>query len=113
MTSTDGLNSSGIKPTEYKILVEPKEIERTTKGGLILADETVEKESFGRQEGILIDASPDAFTWEDGVEWKRRPAIGQRVMYSRYNADQVQGQDGKTYWIMNDKSIMAVIEDVT
>lgn len=113
MTSTDGKtisNPSGIKPVEYKVLVEPKEVDRTTKGGLILADETVEKESFGRQEGVLVAVSPMAFKFADWPADVATPQVGERVMFSKYNADQVQGSDGKTYWIMNDKSVMAVIE---
>lgn len=113
MTGTNGAmpsNEAGIFPVEYKVLVEPKEIERTTKGGLILADETVEKESFGRQEGVLVAVSPMAFRFEDWPEDAPTPQVGDRVMFSRYNADQVQGKDGKTYWIMNDKSVMAVIK---
>lgn len=113
MTGTSGettSNPSGIRPVEYKVLVEPKELEKTTKGGLILADETLEKESFGRQEGVLVAVSPMAFKFEDWPDGEPTPQVGDRVMFSKYNADQVQGRDGKTYWIMNDKSVMAVIE---
>jgi len=103
-------NTSGIRPVEYKILVLPREVEKKTKGGLILADSTVEKNEFGRMEGILVAASPMAFKFQDWPEDARAPQVGDRVMFSRYNADTVQGRDGATYWIMNDKSVMAVME---
>jgi hypothetical protein len=40
------LNTSGITPTEYKVLIRPKEVEEVTKGGIILAVETTDKEKW-------------------------------------------------------------------
>lgn len=113
MTGTLGAsisNRSGIRPVEFNVLVMPQEVERKTKGGLILADQTVEKEEFGRKEGIIVDASPMAFAFPDWPEDHPKPKIGDRVMFSKYQAEQVQGRDGVTYWIMKDKVILAVIE---
>lgn len=104
------INSSGIRPLDYKILVLPQEVDRKTKGGLILADQTVEKEEFGRKEGILVAKSPMAFKNPDWPEGEPTPQVGDRVMFSKYQAEQVQGRDGATYWIMNDKSVLAMIE---
>jgi chaperonin GroES len=101
------VNTSGIRPVEYKCIVLPQEVETKTKGGLILSDETVEKNQFARMEGVMVAASGMAFTNPD---WPDAPKIGDRVVFSRYNADPLKGSDGKTYWIMNDKSIMAVME---
>lgn len=106
----DTLNQSGIRPLEYKVLVLPKEVERKTAGGLLLADSTVEKEEFGRREGILVAKSPMAFRFDDWPDGEPVPQIGDRVMFSRYQADQVMGRDGQTYWLMNDKSVLAMIE---
>jgi co-chaperonin GroES (HSP10) len=114
MTGTNGqaisTNTSGIRPLDYKILVLPQEVNRKTKGGLILADQTVEKEEFGRKEGILVAKSPMAFKNPDWPDNEPTPQVGDRVMFSKYQAEQVQGRDGATYWIMNDKSVLAMIE---
>ncbi|MFK5282195.1 hypothetical protein ACI3PL_21805 [Lacticaseibacillus paracasei] len=37
--------------------------------------------------------------------------MGDRVMFARYQADEIIGRDGATYWIMQDQSVMATIED--
>ena len=58
------MNTSGFIPMEYNVLVEPKEVETTTRGGLILADETLEKEKFGRMEGVMVAQSALAFNFE-------------------------------------------------
>lgn len=95
----------------YKVLVLPKEVEEKTKGGLLLPETKVEKDGFQRREGILVALSPMAFTFPDWPKDTPKPQIGDRVMFARYQADEVKGADGQTYWIMEDKSLMALIED--
>ncbi len=111
MTGQPPLNTSGIRPLEYKVLVLPKEIETKTKGGLFLPETKVEKDGFQRREGILVAVSPMAFTFPDWPDGEPKPQIGDRVMFARYQADEVAGKDGQTYWIMADKAVMAIIED--
>ena len=106
------MNTSGIRPVEYNCLVKPAVVEKTTKNGLILPDSTVEKEEFGRMEGVLVAISPMAFTF---AEWPKdreseKPQVGQRVMFSRYQATEWTGSDGEKYWMMKDKSILGVLE---
>lgn len=103
------MNTSGIRPVEFNILVKPDDVERKTKGGIILAESTVEKEEFGRMEGTLIAASPLAF---DYAEWPEgtKPEVGNRVLFSRYQATEVQGRDGGKYWLMKDKAVCGVME---
>lgn len=103
------MNTSGIRPMEYKVLVEPKEVDQKTKGGLILADETVEKESFARMEGVLVAVSPLAFNF-DNFPQDQAPKVGDTVLFGKYNAQEIVGRDGKTYWLMNDRSIVGVME---
>ncbi len=105
------MNASGISPMGYKVLVLPREVETKTKGGLILAESTVEKDGFQRRAGVIVALSPMAFTFPDWPKDSPKPQIGDRVMYARYQADEVKGRDGQDYWIMEDRAIMAVIED--
>jgi chaperonin GroES len=111
MNELDGANPSGIQPLGYKILVLPKEVETKTKGGLLLPETKVEKEGFQRREGIIVAMSPMAFHNPDWPADAPKPQIGDRVMFARYQADEIIGRDGATYWIMNDQSVMATIED--
>lgn len=114
MNGTDGakpLNGSGINPLEYRVLVLPKEVEAKTKGGLYLPETKVEKEEFQRREGIIVAMSPMAFCNPDWPESAPKPQIGDSVMFARYQADEIMGRDGRAYWIMADKSIIATIED--
>jgi co-chaperonin GroES (HSP10) len=104
------MNTSGIRPMEYNVLVKPTPVETKTKGGLLLAESTVEKEEFGRMDGVLVAVSPMAFTFEDWPEGARGPQVGDRVVFSRYQATELTGADGAKYWMMKDRSIAGVME---
>lgn len=106
------MNSSGIQPMEYNVLVKPKAVEEKTSGGLFLPEETKEREQFGQQEGVLIASSAGAFTfnyegWPEGAD---KPKVGDRVVFSKYQATEIKGADGGTYWMMKDKSIAGVMK---
>jgi len=105
------MNESGINPVEYNVLVLPSEVETKTKGGLLLADTTVEKEQFGRMEGTLVAVSPMAFTFLDwpAADNDKKPKVGDTVVFSKYAASEITGRDGKQYWLMKDKSIVGVM----
>lgn len=105
------MNTSGIQPMEFNVLVLPSEVEAKTKGGIILADETLEKEQFGRMEGTLVAVSPLAFSFADWPDPAEQPQVGQTVVFSKYQATEVTGRDGRKYWLMKDKSIAGVMTD--
>lgn len=105
------MNTSGIRPLEWNCLVEPKEVEAKTKGGLLLPDQTKEREQFGQMEGVLVAMSPVAFDYAQWPDDSQKPKPGDRVVFSRYQATEVMGRDGKRYWLMKDKSIAGVMTD--
>lgn len=110
MTMTD--DTSGIKPQGYNVLVLPREVEAKTKGGLYLPDDTKDREQFAQTEGVLVAVSPMAFAFKDWPEDRAgdKPAIGDRVLFSRYLATKVRGADGREYWLMKDESIAGVMK---
>lgn len=105
-------NTSGIAPMAYNVLVLPREVEAKTKGGLLLPDDTKEREQFAQQEGTLVALSPMAFGWRDWPDDRagEKPKIGDRVFFSRYQAVEVRGDDGRKYWLMKDESIAGVMK---
>lgn len=103
-------DTSGIRPLEYNVLVQPREVEAQTKGGLFIPDDTREKEQFGQTEGVVIALSPLAFNYGEFPEGYA-PGVGSRVVFSRYQGNEVRGQDGKTYWLLVDKAIAGVLTD--
>lgn len=104
-------NESGIYPTEYKVLIAPKTVEEKSKGGIIIPDQTKERDQFAQMEGELVAISPLAFTYANAAEWNgaERPKPGDRVLFAKYAGAVVKGRDGVDYRIVNDKDIAAVL----
>ena len=107
-------NPTGIYPTEYKVLIEPKEVE-TKIGSIIVPVSEQEKQKWAMTEGRLIAVSPLSFTYAKGDEWKDAgatpPKPGDRVIFAKYAGNHVKGKDGKEYVLANDKDVMAVLAD--
>ena len=104
------MNTSGIRPVSTNVLVRPKDVEERTAGGLIKPDMATEKDAFARTEGVLVAVSPLAFGWQNWPEDTQPPQVGDRVIFSRYAANEITGADGGKYWLMADESIAGVIE---
>lgn len=103
-------NKSGIMPMEYQVLVEPVRVEERTAGGLYIPDDRREKDQHATQEGTLIAVSPLAFGYAEWPEGARKPEIGDRVLFPKYEAQKFGGADGQDYWLMPDVAIKAIKE---
>jgi co-chaperonin GroES (HSP10) len=105
-------NKSGIRPVEYKVLIRPDEEKGFVelKGGhkLWKPDETKERDQHAAMEGVLVEASPLAFSYDEWPEDSPRPQAGDRVIFARYAGINTRGADGRDYRLMNDKDIVAV-----
>lgn len=105
-------NTSGIVPTEFKVLILPKEVEEVTKGGIILAAQTTTAEKYATIEGTIVAISHLAFTYATEDEWGgKKPRAGQRVIFAKYAGVRHKAKDGKEYLLVNDKDIVATVED--
>lgn len=107
------LNTSGIEPFEFKVLVRPDEVKQVTKGGIMLAQQTVQAMQFAICKGTMVALSPLAFNYDEGITNSDCPQPGARVLFAKYAGGEVEGRDGKTYRIMSDKDIMAFLTDET
>lgn len=103
------INSSGITPTEYNVLVYPKSVEEKTAGGIILPDEHRDRQQQASMEGELIAVSPLAFKFDDWPDDAEKPAPGDQVLFSRHAGIIKEGVDGKAYRIIKDKDVAATI----
>lgn len=106
----ENANNSGISPMHYNVLVRPDDVKTQTAGGIILPDEIKEKDAFGRTEGTLVAISPLAFTYAEWPVGARKPQVGDRVVFPRYQAVEMKGRDGGKFWMMKDEAVAGVIE---
>lgn len=117
-------NTSGIVPTEFKVLILPKEVEEAA-SKVKLADgseikiwkpvESAEKEKWATMEGTLVAKAPLAFTYASAEEWAAAgsapPEVGKRILFAKYSGVRHKGRDGVEYVIANDKDVLAILED--
>ena len=115
-------NQSGIHPCGDRVLIKPDEIEEKTEGGIIIPDTVNEVHAMAQSIGTFVAAGPDAYV--HSVTWDRQGQVierrgysesfakpGDRVAFAKYGGLQVNGKDGKSYRIMNDEDITAVVEE--
>jgi len=99
------LNNSGLQPVEYKILIEPNEVEETTASGIVLSKSITEKERQSQVKGKLIAVGGNAFEdWAGEV-----PKVGDGVYFAKYAGYVIKGNDDKEYRLANDKDISALV----
>lgn len=103
------MNTTGIEPTEYNVLVRLDGAQEKTAGGILMPDSKQARDQSLQTRGTLIDVSPIAFNYE---EWgdAPQPQIGDKVMIAKgaglYITDQ---DDGHFYRLLKDKDVCAII----
>lgn len=102
-------NPSGINPTEFKVVVFPKPVGEKTTGGIIIPEQTRERDQYAALEGELVAVSPLAFTYAEWPTNAPKPKAGDRVIFAKYSGIKLEGKDGREYRIVNDKDIAAVL----
>lgn len=107
-----GENQSGAKPLGDYVLLMPDTAAEQTSGGVFIDPRTAERHTLASETGILVAMGDQAFVWnaDRSRKWDgERPQVGQRVYFTRYAGQLVHGKDGRTYRVMEDKCIGAVM----
>ncbi len=112
----EAANRSGIIPTEYKVLIAPSVVDEKFAGSSIIKPvEVQEKDKYATTDGVIVAVSPLAFSYASAEEWDaagaQKPKPGDKVAFARYAGARRKGKDGKDYLIINDKDVVALIEE--
>ena len=109
-----GKDTSGIRVVGKTILVLMDKCSPTSKGGISLPEDMIEKMSMASESGVIVATSPGAFLLnEDMTPWSgEKPKAGDRVYIEKYAGKQVKGRDGETYRIMDYSCVGATYEAV-
>lgn len=90
-----------LKPLGDRIVVEPMEAEKVTKGGIVLPDSAKEKP----QQGKVLAVGPGRVT-DDGKPVAIDVKVGDVVIYSKYGGTDLN-YDGKDIIILSEKDVLA------
>ena len=97
-------------PTGWRMLVLPYKGAGKTKGGVLLADQTMEERGYTTVTGLVLKMGPDCYT-----EKKRYPQgpwckKGDWIIFGRYAGARF-GIEGGEVRILNEDEIIAVVKD--
>ena len=98
------------QPTGWRILVLPFKMKEKTKGGIIMGQDTLEKQQVASQCGNVLAMGPDAYgdkqRFPDGPWCK----VGDWVMFARYAGSRIKIEGGEVR-LLNDDEILATIKN--
>ena len=97
------------KPTGWRLLVLPFKMKETTKGGLVLAETTLEKQQVASQVGLVMAMGPDCY--KDKERYPEGPwcKVKDWVMFARYAGSRIK-IDGGEMRLLNDDEVLATID---
>lgn len=98
------------KPTGWRILILPYKGSGKTKGGVLIADETIERNTLATVVGYVLSVGPLAY--EDKEKFPTGPWCkkGDWVMIGRYAGTRFRIEGGEVR-IINDDEVIATILD--
>jgi|TARA_A100001515_G_scaffold39062_1_gene30751 chaperonin GroES len=97
------------KPTGWRILVLPFKMKEKTKGGLVLAESTLEKQQVASQCGLVLAMGPQCY--KDKERYPEGPwcKVNDWVMFARYAGSRIK-IDGGEIRLLNDDEVLATID---
>ena len=97
------------KPTAWRLLVLPFKMKETTKGGLVLAETTLERQQVASQVGLVMAMGPQCY--KDKERYPEGPWCKEKdwVMFARYAGSRIK-IDGGEMRLLNDDEVLATID---
>lgn len=99
------MSTAKIRPLSDRVVVEPRELETTTAGGIVIPD-TADKDKPIQGTIIAIGAG----RYVDGKMQPLQVKVGDKVLFGKYSGTNVKLQT-KEYLVMREEDIMGVLED--
>ena len=97
-------------PTGWRLLVLPFKYDGKTKGGVHLAEATLEKQQVGSQCGLVLKMGPQCYRDKDRYPEGPWCKEGEWVMFARYAGSRIK-IDGGEIRLLNDDEVLATIDN--
>ena len=97
------------KPTGWRLLVLPFKMKEKTKGGLVLAETTLEKQQVASQVGLVMAMGPQCY--KDKERYPEGPWCKEKdwIMFARYAGSRIKIEGGEMR-LLNDDEVLATID---
>ena len=98
-----------LNPEGHRVVVKPDETKETSDGGIILVDETKDRENRAMTQGEFVAGGPmmDLAFRKDGEIYELTP--GDRLLFVMYGGV-IYEEDEVRYFVMNDEDILGIIK---
>ena len=96
-------DSLNLRPLDDRVVVEPKEAEEVTAGGIVLPDTAKEKP----QRGTVVAVGPGKLL-DSGERGALSVSVGDEVIYGKYSGSEVE-IDGREVKILRETDILAKV----
>ena len=99
-------------PSGWRLLVLPFKMNEKTKGGVLLQQETIERQQVGSQCGNVLAMGPDCY--KDKERFKEGPwcKVGDWIIFARYAGSRIEIEGGEVR-LLNDDEVLATVQDPT
>jgi len=99
------------QPTGWRMLVLPYSGKTKTKGGILLANETVSREALATVVAYVVKQGPQCY--KDEARFGDKPWCEEKqwVLIGRYSGSRFKLEDGAEVRIINDDEVIATILD--
>jgi len=95
--------SLNLRPLDDRVVVEPREAEETTAGGIVLPDTAKEKP----QRGTVVAVGPGKLL-DSGDRGTLSVAVGDEVIYGKYAGTDIE-VDGRDIKILRESDVLAKV----
>ncbi len=97
--------SSKIRPLSDRVVVEPREVETKSAGGIVIPD-TADKDK--PIQGTIIAVGTGRYI--DGKMLPLQVKVGDKVLFGKYAGTNIK-LDAQEYLVMREEDIMGVLEE--
>ena len=97
------------KPTGWRLLVLPFKMKEKTKGGIVLAETTLERQQVASQVGLVMAMGPQCYADKDRYPEGPWCKVKDWVMFARYAGSRIKIEGGEMR-LLNDDEVLATIE---
>ena len=98
------------QPTGWRMLVLPFKMKEKTKGGLYMAETTLERQQVASQTGLVLRMGPDCYRDKDRYPEGPWCKEGDWVVFGRYAGSRFKVDIGEVR-ILNDDEIIGTVSD--
>lgn len=93
-----------FRPTDDRVLIEPREADERTAGGIVLPDTAREKP----QRGTIVAVGPGKLL-DSGNRGEMSVSVGDEVFYGKYAGTEVEFGTDK-YVVLRETDILAIVD---